>query len=106
MWQVFEEEGATAVAEVPGVGEGLVACDGVAGAKGVADEDFDFAQSRYFAAVEGLDVVVDHEAFPEGIVAVACDEALEVSGFVEDGGEEVVVACGEAIWSGAVGGVG
>jgi hypothetical protein len=39
-------------------------------------------------------------------VAVACDEALEMSGFVEEGGEEVVVAVGEAVRSGAVGGVG
>lgn len=60
------------------------------GAEAVADE--------YFAAVEGLDVGV--------VVAVACDEALEVGGFVQDGGEEVVVACGKAVGGGAVGGVG
>jgi hypothetical protein len=40
------------------------------------------------------------------IVAVAGDEALEVGGFVEEGGEEVVVAVGEAVGGGAVGGVG
>ncbi len=60
------------------------------GAKAVADEGF--------AAVDGLDMAVE--------AAVACDEALEVAGFVEEGGEEVVVAGGEAIGGGAVGGVG
>jgi hypothetical protein len=40
------------------------------------------------------------------VVAVAGDDALEVSGFVENGGEEVVVAVGEAVGGGAVGGVG
>jgi hypothetical protein len=40
------------------------------------------------------------------VVAVAGDEALEVGGFVEEGGEEVVVVVGEAIWGGAVGSVG
>jgi hypothetical protein len=60
------------------------------GAEGVASEDF--------AAVHGLDMVV--------VVAVACDEALEVGGFVKDGGEEVVVVVGEAVGGGAVGGVG
>jgi hypothetical protein len=53
-----------------------------------------------------LDVAVDREAFPKGIVAVAGEDALDVGGFVEEGGEEVVVAVGEAIGGGAVGGVG
>lgn len=39
-------------------------------------------------------------------VAVAGDEALEVGGFVEEGGEEVVVAVGCTVRGGAVGGVG
>ena len=40
------------------------------------------------------------------VFAVAGDDALEVSGFVEEGGEEVVVTVGEAIGGGAVGCVG
>jgi hypothetical protein len=60
------------------------------GAEAVADEGF--------VVVEGLDMVV--------VVAVAGDETLEVAGFVEEGCEEVVVAVGEAVGSGAVGGVG
>jgi hypothetical protein len=58
------------------------------GVEALADEDF--------AAVEGLDMAV--------VVAVACDDALEVGGFVQDGAEEVVVI-GPAVGSGAVGGV-
>jgi hypothetical protein len=68
------------------------------GAEAVASEDF--------AAVLSLDMAVDREAFPKGIVAVAGDEALEVAGFVQDGGEEVVVAVGGAVGGGAVGGIG
>ena len=68
------------------------------GAEAVANEGFDFAQPKSFAAVDGLDMAVK--------TAVACDEALEVGGFVEEGGEEVVVAVGGTIGGGAVGGVG
>jgi hypothetical protein len=65
----------------------------------VGGEDGDgFSASEDFAAVLGLGMGV--------VVAVACDEALEVSGFVKEGGEEVVVAVGEAIGGGAVGNVG
>jgi hypothetical protein len=60
------------------------------GAEAVANEGF--------AAVDGLDMAI--------VVAVAGDDALEVGGFVEEGGEEVVVTVGEAIGGGAVGGVG
>jgi hypothetical protein len=74
----------------------VAAVGGEDGADAVADEGIDFAQPRSFTAVEGLDVGVVREAFPKGIVAVACDEALEVTGFVEEGGEEVVVTVGEA----------
>ncbi|WP_404783516.1 hypothetical protein [Altericista sp. CCNU0014] len=48
--------------------------------------------------VDGLDLAI--------VVAVACDEALEVGGFVEEGGEEVVVAVGGTVRGSAVGGVG
>ncbi len=68
------------------------------GAEAVADEGIDFALPRSFAAVLGLDMAI--------VVAVAGDEALEVGGFVEDGGEEVVVTVGGAICGGAVGSVG
>jgi hypothetical protein len=60
------------------------------GAEVVANEDF--------AAVDGLDAVVE--------VTVACDEALEVGGFVEEGGEEVVVTVSGTVRGSAVGGVG
>jgi hypothetical protein len=48
------------------------------GAEAIANEGF--------AAVDGLDMAI--------VVAVAGDEALEVGGFVEEGGEEVVVTVG------------
>ncbi len=57
----------------------------------------DFAQPRSFAAVLGLDTAI--------IVAVAGDEALEVAGLVEEGGEEVVVTVSKAFRGGTVGGV-
>jgi hypothetical protein len=56
------------------------------GAEAVADEGIDFAQPRSFTAVDGLDMAI--------VVAVAGEDALEVGGFVEEGGEEVVVAVG------------
>jgi hypothetical protein len=68
----------------------VAAVGGEDGVEAVANEGF--------AAVDGLDMTIE--------AAVACDEALEVAGFVEEGGEEVVVAIGEAIGGGAVGGVG
>jgi hypothetical protein len=71
------------------LGDPVAAVRGEDGAEAVADEGF--------AAVDGLEVVV--------VVAVACDEALEMAGFVEEGGEEVVVTVGEAVGGGAVGGV-
>ncbi len=60
------------------------------GAEAVAHESL--------AAVDALDMAI--------VVAVAGDEALEVGGFVEEGGEEVVVTIGSAVGGGAVGGVG
>jgi hypothetical protein len=80
------------------LGDLVAAVGGEDGAEAVANEGFDFAQPRYFTAVEGLDMGVE--------VVVVCDDALEVAGFVEDGGEEVVVAGGEAVGGGAVGGIG
>jgi hypothetical protein len=68
----------------------VAAVGGEDGVEAVADEDF--------AAVEGLDMAV--------VVAVAGDHALEVGGFVQEGGEEVVVAGCNTIGGGAVGGVG
>jgi hypothetical protein len=68
----------------------VAAVGGEDGAEVVTSEDF--------AAADGLDVVVE--------AVVACDEALEVAGFVEDCGEEVVVAIGGTIDGGAVGVVG
>ena len=68
----------------------MASIGGEDGAEAVADEGF--------AAVDALDMAI--------VVAVSRDEALEVGGFVEEGGEEVVVAVGEAIGGGAVGGVG
>ena len=59
----------------------MASIGGEDGAEAVADEGF--------AAVLSLDTAI--------VVAVAGDEALEVSGFVEDGSKQVIVAVGGGV---------
>jgi hypothetical protein len=73
---------------------------------GVFAEDGLAVEDMAIATGGPVSVGIVREAFPEGIGSVACDEALEVAGFVAEGGEKVVVAVGEAVGGGAVGGVG
>lgn len=65
----------------------MASIGGKDGAEAIADEGF--------AAVDALDMAI--------VVAVACDKALEVGGFMEDSGEQVVATVGGAVCGGAVG---